>query len=526
MMDKTIKINLAGILFQIDEEAYKLLHDYLLSINARFRNVPDGNETIDDIEARIAEIFQSQKGISGIISKENVEAMKNIIGKPEDFEHGESIPESPWVGTHMRRLYRNPEDSIISGVAGGIGAYLNFNPVWIRVLFILFTVFYGIGFFVYIALWIALPNAVNDVQKRELYGENYNTRTIRHARERKSSSTSSPDYQHVNNKVNAVGNAFNEIFRAIGKFFFIFMRIILIIVGISFVLAGFASLLTFILAFFFKYPGFFFDKSIDTGLFYLPDFLRLFISPVLVPWIMAFAFIIVALPLLALVYWGLKMIFWFRVRDWVLSLVALVLWVLSISALVILLFNQGISFNEFGRKTEQIILQIPSDTLYLKVDKKVSGLKFEKEISIPGGHFSLYINGKDNELYSRPRFRIRDAEDLSAKIEVSRYSNGKTRREAVEKAESLIYNYRVSNDTIYIDEYYKIPTTYKWTGAYVDINLFMPEGTVIWLDKDSEDLFHEYYDNIGNGIYSGENVGKYRIWTEKGLEEKVPAKTK
>jgi hypothetical protein len=56
-MDKTININIAGTLFQIDEEAYRVLRDYLQSINDRFKNAQGGHETIEDIEFRIAEIF-------------------------------------------------------------------------------------------------------------------------------------------------------------------------------------------------------------------------------------------------------------------------------------------------------------------------------------------------------------------------------------------------------------------------------------------------------------------------------------
>lgn len=85
-MDKTININLGGTLFQIDEEAYKILRDYLQSLDMKFRHIPGGNETIEDIESRIAEIFQSQKGTAGIISIENVVDMIRIIGKPEDFD--------------------------------------------------------------------------------------------------------------------------------------------------------------------------------------------------------------------------------------------------------------------------------------------------------------------------------------------------------------------------------------------------------------------------------------------------------
>jgi len=132
-MDKTININLAGTLFQIDEEAYRILRDWLQAINNRFRNVHGGLETIEDIESRIAEIFQSQKGLAGVITKENVEAMISIIGKPEDFDHTESEVDSSIYTTQRKRMYRNPDDSVISGVCGGIGAYLNTDPVlfWI-----------------------------------------------------------------------------------------------------------------------------------------------------------------------------------------------------------------------------------------------------------------------------------------------------------------------------------------------------------------------------------------------------------
>jgi hypothetical protein len=87
-MDKTIKINLGGTLFQIDEEAYKTLRRYLQDIDDRLKNTPGGAETIEDIESRIAEIFQSQGGTAGVISGDNVEAMISIIGKPEDFDAG------------------------------------------------------------------------------------------------------------------------------------------------------------------------------------------------------------------------------------------------------------------------------------------------------------------------------------------------------------------------------------------------------------------------------------------------------
>ena len=152
-MDKTININLGGTLFQIDEEAFSILRDYLQAINSTFANVQGGHETIEDIESRIAEIFQSQKGLTGMVSKENVEAMMTILGKPEDFDHGEPQQVAPPYTSHKKRMYRNTDDTIIGGVCSGMqltlililffsGSSLCFLPCF-SVRAFLFTWVYG-----------------------------------------------------------------------------------------------------------------------------------------------------------------------------------------------------------------------------------------------------------------------------------------------------------------------------------------------------------------------------------------------
>jgi phage shock protein PspC (stress-responsive transcriptional regulator) len=540
MMDKTIKINLAGILFQIDEEAYQLLRDYLQAIHVRFKNIQGGNETVDDIEARIAEIFQSQKGLSGIISKENVEAMIGLIGKPEDFEHVESTPETQTFGAYRRRLYRNRDDSIISGVCGGIGAYLNIDPVWIRISFILFAVFFGIGFFVYVALWIALPEAKSDGQKRELYGENYNTRTFHKTREQTSNSDPTAPYQQVNNKVTTVGHAFNEIFRAIGKFCFIFCRIILIILGVCLVLTGFLVLFTFVVVFIFKYPGAFSTDAFGMNLSYLPDFLKYIVTPSLVPWITVLLSIVVALPLLALIYGGVKMIFWFRAKDGVLSLILFVIWVLSLASLSIILFNEGISFAENGRTSSQVIFKNKPDTLYIITDRKVKDLPFSNEISIPDENYTVFLVDSTYQLFIRSKLHLFVSEGNNSKVEIRKRSFGRNRPDAIRKAESLIYNYRISNDTLYLDEYFTIPPGRKWSGDNLSVNLYLPENTILYFDGYSHNMF---YDKISTGTVENSMVSnsrvdhdtdpgelgyKYWVFSEKGLKEteKEPLKQK
>ena len=56
-MNKTVNINLAGIFFHIDEDAYIKLQRYLEAIKRSFTDSQGRSEIIADIEARIAELF-------------------------------------------------------------------------------------------------------------------------------------------------------------------------------------------------------------------------------------------------------------------------------------------------------------------------------------------------------------------------------------------------------------------------------------------------------------------------------------
>jgi phage shock protein PspC (stress-responsive transcriptional regulator) len=492
MMDKTININLAGTLFQIDEDAYRMLREYLQSINNHFRNVRGGLETIDDFESRIAEIFQSQKGLAGVITRENVEAMILIIGKPEDFDHSVDEPESPTYSAQRKRMYRNPDDSIISGVCGGIGAYLNSDPVLFRILFILFTVFFGVGFFVYIALWIALPQANIDSRKREMYGNEYHSARSQNRQAGAPDAAGAPLYTSGYNNTSRVGNAFNEVFRAIGRVCYIILRIFLIIIGILLMLTGFLAILSFVMIIVFKYPGAFSIDSSGFNLIYFPDFLNYIVSPSASPWIMILTSVAFILPMLALIYWGVKMIFWFNVKDGALSLAGLVLWVMSIAALALILFNEGISFAESSKTSSQIVFSDSPDTLYIITDRKIADLKIDKEISLKEEAYTVLINEEKKELYIRPQINVNSSEEGITRVEVRKRSSGRTELDALKKTEELVYNYSSNGDTLHLDEYFTIPSGRKWSADNVGINLYIPEGTILKFDSSSENMLHNH----------------------------------
>lgn len=487
-MDKTIKINIAGTLFQIDDEAFRILKDYLQSVNNRFKNVQGGHETIEDIESRIAEIFQSQGGSAGVITKENVESMISVIGKPEDFDHGDTEPEPPVYTSQRKRMYRNPDDSIISGVCGGIGAYLNTDPVLFRILFVLFTVF-GVGLFVYIVLWIALPSADTDSRKRELYGNAYYSARTHYRQHDGSTVTGTPLYNTGYYNSSVIGNAFNEVFRAIGRICFIILRIFLIITGVILVLTGFLFILAFVMVFIFKYPGTVSPEAFNMNLNCFPEFLNYIVNPATAHWVIALTTIAFILPMIALIYWGVKMILWFKAKDGLYMLAGFVFWVLTLATLAIILFSEGISFSKSGSITSAYALSESIDTLYVMTDNKAADLRIEKEFSLPENEYHLFFVDSTKRIYIKPKLRLSVSEDNIPKVEIQKCSSGTTESDAIKKSELLIYNYRISRDTLYIDEYFTIPSGSKWSADYVTVNLILPEKTVLSFDSSSLGLF-------------------------------------
>lgn len=178
-MKKTFTINISGNVFHIEEDAFEKLQDYLLKLNQYFAGQPSGQEILQDIESRIAELLQEKLNTrQEAVTNEWVDEVMNRMGKPEDFRDSQSAEAREETGTAAKqekankRFYRDPENRVLGGVCSGMSAYFNFDPVFLRVLFVL-LVFLGLGIsiFVYLILWIVVPKAQTTAQRLEMRGE-------------------------------------------------------------------------------------------------------------------------------------------------------------------------------------------------------------------------------------------------------------------------------------------------------------------------------------------------------------------
>jgi len=242
---------------------------------------------------------------------------------------------------------------------------------------------------------------------------------------------------------------------------------------------------------------------------------------------MALLSVVVILPLLALIYWGVRMIFWFRAKDGIISLVAIVIWVVSLAALSILLFSEGVGFAERSGKSYEKVIEKAPDDLYIFAGKKVADLKYDKDITFDEEYTAFFDDDGEN-LYITSGFDISSSDDESLRIHVRKRSAGRSNSDAERKAGRLEYNFSVEGDTLSVDEYFSIPAGTKWSADEVNTDVLIPAGTRVHFDKTTLRMFRRPYLNESGWEWTDTDDDEYEgkeqenlVWimTEDGLKK-------
>jgi len=180
-MKITVSINLGGYSFNIDEDAYSELKRYLKNLDLHFAGEESSSEILQDIEARMAELFRTRlTTYKQVININDVKEVTAIMGNPEEFSDDEGPSRKEKFSTPgPHRMYRDPDKRIIGGVCAGMGAYWDIEPWIIRVIFIALAIGGGLGILIYLILYVVLPEAKTTAQKIEMKGDPVNINNIK-----------------------------------------------------------------------------------------------------------------------------------------------------------------------------------------------------------------------------------------------------------------------------------------------------------------------------------------------------------
>lgn len=191
-MKKTFPVNINGNIFYIDEDAYKLLLDYLSQLRATFTG-EEGEEIVNDIESRISEHFDERIRLgANVIVLEDVNRVIETMGRPEELSDetetasessegsenaGQAVP--PFNGTATppppihKKLYRDVRHGVFGGVIAGLAQYLGWDVTIMRILAVILTLctYFWPCIIIYLVAWMVIPVARTPREILEMQGQ-------------------------------------------------------------------------------------------------------------------------------------------------------------------------------------------------------------------------------------------------------------------------------------------------------------------------------------------------------------------
>jgi len=467
-MKPTIKANIGGYAFTLEEDAYQRLDNYLSLLKNHFSNNPECNEIIADIESRMSELLQIRlNGEKLAVSVKDAQEIINIMGNPKDFGDNE---ENNWEGNNSdnayqyetketsssdikKRLYRDPAMSVIGGVFGGLGHYLRIDPVVLRVIYIaLFIISMSIeprvGSFLiilYVIVWIITPKADTFYQKLSMTGTN-------------------PSIQNIESR----NTAYSNQYRGSGL-----RRFLRIIAGIICAIIAFVAFLSII-----SIVGGAIWLHLDSGSISPSDYLTIFGLNTL-NFKISLALILL-LPFIGVFYLAMKGLLWsrFTMRDLVISIVCIFILIGSGLYMGNFSYNYAKMLEHNGWAIENIPIQTSSDTIYLKLDDKYLDARPAPYLHHDQINFLKENNNK--YLFVTPYILLRqDSTINSLKIEVKKTANEETQYLAQKKAENAKLNYELKDSCVTFS-----PQLYSkenlWNSEWFEIHIHCPvDKTVI-----------------------------------------------
>ena len=384
-MKKTLDINIAGQLFRVDEDAWEVLKHYLDHVSARFKSEQGADETLADIEARIAEIFGGGKEPPTLVSKEMVTNMINIMGAPEDYYDD--------------------------------GPAVKYKKLYVR---------------------------------KSMYDPNSFSARL--------------------------GRTLSGFFTAFGKLMSAIMRVFAIILGAFFTLFGFLLFFTFVILIFFNNAPFF-ASVMEPQITNVHGLLSIVLNTNAIWPILILAALVTLLPLAAVIWLGIKLIFRIRESFRVLNIVLFLVWTASLCALAGILSLQLSVYSNRESVEKRLTLDPAPKTLWINTMKKQANLSHDRYASVED--FRFFVDRSNDILHASPELRIRGSDNGTGYIAVQRRANSNSDTEAVRNARQIEYDWKMSGDTLYLDEYCTLPPGAKWNGSIVDIDIRLPEGTEI-----------------------------------------------
>lgn len=493
-MKKVIQTNIGGRAFNVDEDAYLLIKDYLDSLKAYFsKEEGSTGEIIEDIENRLAELLILRiSGKKEVIDIDDANYAIKTLGKIEDFEFSsgdETIPDEDinYDRKNYRKLFRDPDNYYLGGVCSGLGSYLNIDPLWLRIIFIALIFANGFGILLYIIFWIVVPKARTTAEKLQMKGEPVNIENIKRSVADEYGKVSST-WQH-SASLRKTRNVAEEIISVIGKIILIFFKIILFFVGLALLLAGVGLMIGVGTLLFAKHAIFGGNYWFDRFDWQVPDITGLFSDPMTITVVLICLIFLIGIPIIALIIGGIKLLFNLRSHNRVMAITGFTAWILALIILVVVMLADNDKLVPRVTNSDTKFFEpIRSKKLVVSLDNNAES---DEIVTYTFFNYNLYYSRDNHELLGMPHLVIRHTETEVPRIIV---------RKSVRSVQSNIpdyyfdeieYAWNQDDSLLVLDKYFTADRDMRWSFPEVELVLEVPEGTTLSFSHGVNELIRD-----------------------------------
>ena len=527
-------MNLSGIIFHIEEDAYDKLNNYLSTIKGYFRNSEGCDEIMSDIEARITEMLQGKVSTTKqAVLMSDVESIIAIMGKPEDFAGESGSTQSEQTNnkdsnsiSKRRRVFRDPDDKIIGGVCSGIANYFDFDPIWLRLGFAISLFVFGSGFLLYIILLIIIPKAKTTAEKLEMRGEKVDINNIKNAvneefQEFKTkmkdfgSEVKSPENKErlrssVHQVVDFTGEVFHNIIKVFGKAVAIF----LIFIGIALMIGLLATIFGRGTISIFNTPG----TNIHFSLYQLGS--AVLPNDVPIQFVVIGLILFLGIPLVSLIYGGIKYLFQINQKNKIVKYTANILWLSGVALLIYIGVQLGTDFSEEATAKQNINISQPhGNTLYLDLKPLAEDdldITYNHHRNIHFGDWTVISKDENKFRLGYPTLNIVPSTTDNFELVAIKSAQGFNKNEATDRAKNINYGIVQIDSAIQFNSYFDIESIDKLRAQDVKLILKVPVNKILFLSKRMEKIIFDI-DNVNDALDSDMINRKWKM-TMQGLE--------
>jgi len=527
-MNKTVNINLGGIFFHIDEDAYTKLKKYLDAIRRSLSDDPQGkDEILNDIETRIGELLNKKtKDQRQVINQNDIDAVIEVMGKPEDYAGDEELFDEELKGkqqktkrSYSKRLFRDTDDKFLGGVSSGLAHYFDVDVTIIRVLWLISFFIFGAGFLVYLVLWILLPQANTTAEKLQMEGEAVNISNIEKKIKEELSDVSDrikQGYDDVsshlkkNDYQESVKTGLQEIVAIIGSILTAILNVFGKFIGVLLIIISFATLVSLLIGGFSIGSLEFFDiqDSINYPPFFYNSMIPLWLLSILL-------FLAIGIPFVFLFSLGLRILsketssFSKSTKSGLLGV-----WLIAILGITFAGIQFGVNFHSKSTvvNTKHELNLQAKDTLQIQMQSK-ENFEYSRHYGT-----KIVLDGDKERIYSsRIDVNVREVKaGEQAHLTIFKHASGKNLIEAKNAAELIEYNFEVAANIITLNDYLLNDLENRYQDQHIDIIIYVPEGVTVYFDDSTK----YYLDNIENiqDIYDRNMIRHYFKMTTRGFD--------